>query len=78
MKTLTTHIPDTLFQQVEDLASREHLSLDQFVTVALSAQVSAWMTKNYLQERAERGTWEKFQRVLGKVPDVEPEEYDKL
>jgi len=28
--------------------------------------------------RAERGSWDKFERVLEKVPDVEPENYDKL
>ena len=26
----------------------------------------------------EMGSWEKFQQVLTKVPDVEPEDYDKL
>lgn len=29
-------------------------------------------------ERTERGRWEKFQHVLKKVPDVEPEEFDPL
>jgi len=78
MKTLTTQLPETLYQQVEHVAVKEHVSLDIFVTMALSAQVSAWITKDYLRERAERGSWEKFQQVLSKVPDVEPEEYDKL
>jgi hypothetical protein len=78
MKTLTTHLPENLFRQVERFAQKEHISLDQFVTIALSAQVSAWMTKDYLHERAERGSWEKFQQVLEKVPDVEPDEHDKL
>lgn len=78
MKTLTMHLPENLFRHVEHFAEKEHISLDQFVIIALSAQVSAWMTKGYLRERAERGSWETFQRVLEKVPDVEPEEYDKL
>lgn len=78
MKTLTAHLPENLFRQVERFAQKEHISLDQVVTIALSAQVSAWMTKDYLRERAERGSWEKFQRVLEKVPDVEPDEHDKL
>lgn len=77
MKTLTAHLPENLFRQVERFAKKEHISLDQFVTIALSAQVSASMTKDYLRERAERGSWEKFQRVLEKVPDVEPEEHDR-
>ena len=34
--------------------------------------------RNYLEQRAKRGSREKLQRVLAKVPDVEPEEYDKL
>ncbi len=78
MKTVTAQLPESLYLQVEKLASKEHLSLDQMVTIALSAQVSAWLTKDYLRERAERGSWEKFQRVLEKVPNVEPEDYDKL
>ncbi|WP_276747894.1 hypothetical protein [Chlorogloeopsis fritschii] len=48
------------------------------VSTALSAQVSAWMTKDYIEEKAKRGSWDKFQQVLNKVPDVEPEDYDKL
>ena len=36
------------------------------------------MTKDYLEEKAKSGSWEKFQQVLNKVPNVEPEEYDKL
>ncbi len=78
MKTLTARLPEQLYYQVEQAASKEHVSLDQFVMIALSAQVSAWMTKDYLRERAERGSWEKFQRVLEKVPDVEPDAYDTL
>jgi hypothetical protein len=36
------------------------------------------MTKDYLEEKAKSGNWQKFQQVLNKVPNVEPEEYDKL
>lgn len=50
--------------------------MDQLVAIALSAQVSAWATRDYLEERAKRGSWEKLQSVLSRVPDVEPEEFD--
>jgi len=53
-------------------------SLNGAMAIALSAQVSAWMTKDYLADKAKRGSWEKFQQVLTKVPDVEPEDYDLL
>ncbi len=78
MMNLNAQIPESLFKQVQQLSMRENLPLDQFVAIALSAQVSAWMTKDYLEERAKRGSWEKFQKVLTKVPEVEPEEHDRL
>jgi len=78
MTTLNAKIPDFLYRQIEALAQRENLPFDQLVSTALAAQVSAWITKDYLDERAKRGSWEKFQRVLEKVPDVEPEERDRL
>ena len=34
--------------------------------------------RNYLEQRAKRGSREKFECALSRVPDVEPEEYDKL
>jgi hypothetical protein len=35
-------------------------------------------TVEYLRERGARGSREKFEAILAKVPDVEPEEYDRL
>jgi hypothetical protein len=78
MSNLNVKIPDYLYKQIEALAAKENMSLEQLVSIALSAQVSAWMTKDYIEEKAKLGSWSKFQQVLTKVPDVEPEEYDKL
>ncbi|BBD61651.1 hypothetical protein NIES2109_44840 [Nostoc sp. HK-01] len=78
MTNLSVQLPESLYKQIEALAVKENISIEQLVAIALSAQVSAWMTKDYLEEKAKRGSWERFQQVLSKVPDVEPEEYDKL
>ncbi|MCC5631072.1 MULTISPECIES: hypothetical protein [Nostoc] len=78
MTNLNVQLPESLYKQIEALAARENISIEQLATIALSAQVSAWMTKDYLEEKAKSGSWEKFQQVLNKVPNVEPEEYDKL
>ncbi len=75
---LNTQIPDTLYQQLATLAQRENISIEQLVNIALSAQVSAWMTKDYLEEKAKKGSIEKLQKVLSKVSDREPEDYDQL
>ena len=78
MTTIKAEVPDSLYQQVMALAKRENVSIEQLVTMALAAQVSALLTKDYLGQKAKQGDWEKFQQVLAKVPDVEPEEYDRL
>jgi hypothetical protein len=36
------------------------------------------MTVEYLEERARRAKIERFEQLLSKVPDVEPEERDQL
>ncbi len=77
MIRFTAEIPDALYRQITTLAERENISIDQLVGIALAAQVSAWTTRDYLDEKSKRGSWEKFQQVLAKVPDIEPDDYDK-
>ncbi len=40
--------------------------------------VSSYLRKSHLVKRAKHGSWQKYRAVLDKVPDVEPEEDDKL
>ena len=61
-----------------DLASRDGISIDQFISTAIAEKLSALMTENYLKERAKRGNRSKYEAILAKVPDVEPEPYDML
>lgn len=75
---LNAKIPDSLYDQLQNLAAREEIPLDQLVSIALSAQVSAWMTKDYLEEKARLGKWEDFQSILSKVSNQDPEEGDRL
>jgi hypothetical protein len=75
---ISANIPDALYQQLESFAEKEQISIDGLVAIAISSQISAWLTKDYLKERAERGSWDAFKRVLAKVPDVEPDEMDRL
>jgi hypothetical protein len=78
MSNLNVQIPESLYKQIKALATKENVPIEQLVAIALSAQVSAWTTKDYLEEKGLRGSWQKFQQVLKKVPDVEPEDDDKL
>lgn len=78
MSTISLRLPDSLHKQVRKLAQQENVSINQLITLALAEKLSALMTEEYLDERAKRGSRNKFKRAMAKVPKVEPEEYDRL
>ena len=65
-------MPDPLAKQVEELARQEKVNVDQLVSIVPAHQVSAWGKRETISERAKRGNWEKFDRVMAKVRDVPP------
>jgi len=60
------------------LARREGVSINQIVSAAVGEKVASLKTLDYLRERARRGSRRRFEEVLAKVPDVEPEILDRL
>ncbi len=78
MSALSLRLPDSLHKQIRILAQREGISINQFIASAAAEKMTALLTEEYIEKRAKRASREKFQAVLNKVPDVEPEEYDRL
>jgi hypothetical protein len=78
MSTLNVNIPESLRRRAQSLAHDDGVPLDQFIATALAEKVAVLDADNYVRERAARGSREKFERVLSKVPDVEPEVHDRL
>ncbi|MDZ7757274.1 hypothetical protein [Rhodohalobacter sp.] len=52
--------------------------MNQFITLAVSEKMSGLLTVDYLKERAEKASKQNFRHIMDQVPDVEPEDYDKL
>jgi predicted DNA binding CopG/RHH family protein len=71
-------IPESLLKKVRELSEKEGITVEQFVSSAIAEKASAWVTVEYLKERAKRGSREKFLNALSKVPKVEPDEEDKI
>jgi predicted transcriptional regulator len=78
MSALSLRLPESLHKQVKELAEKEGISINQFVTSAVAEKMSALVTEDYLGKRAARGKHKAFEAVLKKVPTVEPDEQDKL
>ena len=78
MSFLNVNLPESLHRRAESLAQDDGVPLDQFIAAALAEKVAVLDAESYIRERAARGSREKFDRVLAKVPDVAPEEQDHL
>ncbi|MFP4030131.1 MAG: toxin-antitoxin system HicB family antitoxin [Desulfococcaceae bacterium] len=78
MTTVSLELPNSLHEKIRQLAKEEGISINQFIVSAAAEKMASLLTEEYLQERARRGDVDQFQSVLDKVPDVEPEEYDRI
>jgi hypothetical protein len=78
MITISVRLPESIHEAVRELAKRDNVSINQFITLALAEKISAMTTEEYLSERAERGSRGKFDAAMAKVADVEPDEGDRL
>lgn len=78
MSTLSVRLPNSLHRQIRELAKREGISINQFLSTAAAEKLSSLMTEEYLTERAKRASREAFEEALAELPDVEPEEHDRL
>ena len=78
MSTISLRLPDSLHKQIRKLADSEGISINQFISTAAAEKLAALMTVEYLEERAKRGSREKFEAALARLPDVEPEDYDRF
>lgn len=76
--SLNVMIPDDVRAKAEEVAREKHLSLDEFTTLALVHKISSSIPDPYLEARAKRGNLKRFREILAQVPDVPPEDYDKL
>ncbi len=77
MSALSLRLPDSLHQRARVLSKRDRVSINQFVASAVAEKISALETEEYLNDRAKRASRKKFEDALAKVPDREPDAYDR-
>jgi predicted transcriptional regulator len=78
MGALSLRLPESLHRKLGELAEREGVSINQLITSAVAEKMPALLTEEYLAARAKRASRRKFAAVLAKVPDVEPQDFDRL
>jgi hypothetical protein len=68
-------VPEDLYDKATAIAAAQKVSVDEVLATAFSEQLALW---ERLNARAQQGSREKFLAVLDRVPDVEPEEFDRF
>src|ERR1700686_115864 len=78
MSTLSVRLPNSLHQKLRECAEREGTSINQLISSAVAEKMAALLTVEYLEVRARRGNRKKFEAALQTVPDVEPDDFDRM
>ncbi|SMM99791.1 hypothetical protein SPONL_892 [uncultured Candidatus Thioglobus sp.] len=69
-------VPDYYKDEIKAL--KGEVSINQFIVNAVAEKISALKTSDYLTKRAASGSISHIQKLLNQVPDIEPEECDRL
>ncbi len=78
MSALSLRLPDSIHRHIKEIAQKEGVSINQFISSAVSEKISALLTEDYLKSRAKRARKKDFKSILTKVPDREPLQGDEL
>lgn len=78
MSLTSVEIPDSLFERVQQIALEQQVTIDQFIASAIAEKAATIDKEGYLAARAIRADAAKFADALSRIPDTEPEAYDKL
>jgi len=78
MSSISLRLPESLHKTLREIANRENVSMNQFITTALAEKLAALMTEEYLGGRAARANQKRFRAALAKIKDRPPVEADEL
>ena len=78
MSALSLRLPESLHKAVRNLAKKEHISVNQLITLALAEKISSLETEHYLSERAKKGSRSNYLKILKNAPNVTPSDKDKI
>jgi hypothetical protein len=78
MSTISIRLPDSIHQHAKRLARRDGYSLNQLIASAVGEKLAALETEEYLEARAAKGRTVDIDRILAKIPALEPDAADRL
>lgn len=78
MSALNLRLPDSIHRHIREIAKEDGVSINLFITSAVSEKISAITTEEYISGRATRARKGAFKKVLGRIPHRKPLSGDEL
>ena len=78
MGALSLRLPESIHRHIREIAKTEGVSINQLISSAITEKISAIMTQEYLQKRADKANMNDMEIILSKVADREPIKGDEL
>ena len=78
MSALSLRLPGSIHRHIREIARNEGVSINQFVSSAVSEKISAIMTENYLKRKAKKAKKSDLKKILDTVPKRKPILGDEL
>jgi hypothetical protein len=72
---LTVKVSDELYCRATEIAASENISIEELLASAFEERVLEF---ERLEEKAAKGSCERFLQAMSKVPTAEPADHDRL
>jgi hypothetical protein len=68
-------VPEEVYQKAAELAAKDRVSVEELMSGILANRLAS---RDYIESRARLFNREEFERALNQIPDVEPEDHDRI
>jgi hypothetical protein len=78
MSSYLLQLPEELMREVRQLAAASQIPLEQWLIAAITQQLEVERSLSRLRQASQVADYERFDRILARVPDIEPMLGDEL
>ncbi len=78
MAELQLCLPESIHSKVRKIAQKENISIDQLLVNSISNEIIRYETMSFFAKRAKDFDEADFLAALEEIPQIEPEERDRL
>ncbi|OHD12549.1 MAG: hypothetical protein A2Y41_02495 [Spirochaetes bacterium GWB1_36_13] len=75
--TVKIKLNDPVYKMLEKLSKEDKTTVENYIQIAVYEKMSSLNALSYIEERAKKAKIEDFEKLLKKVPSIQPLEGDE-